>query len=221
MLQEEESENYYAVGRAEREEFLFRLFKHLCLGGELCQYEDTVEPYMSTTRRIYKDLIRWEEAKHDSQTNDSVGSIMISHSHWFFLVCFVLLFSVQKDPETKKISVVSTVLKVSARVSERQDVSKRQPENLLTHLLCCRAGRVRPLLPREAGGGADLRLSGHRPAQTTRDPVQPRLRRRRPGVVTVESGSRFARRLHSIFFFLVNTKNTQHGAAVVQTDISA
>lgn len=139
----------------------------------------------------------------------------------FFLVCFVLLFSVQKDPETKKISVVSTVLKVSARVSERQDVPKRQPENLLTHLLCCRAGRVRPLLPREAGGGADLRLSGHRPAQTTRDPVQPRLRRRRPGVVTVESGSRFARRLHSIFFFLVNTKNTQHGAAVVQTDISA
>ncbi|XP_075872317.1 cilia- and flagella-associated protein 300 isoform X2 [Nelusetta ayraudi] len=80
MLQEEESENYYAVGRAEREEFLFRLFKHLCLGGELCQYEDTVEPYISTTRRIYKDLI-----------------------------------SVQKDPETKKISVVSTVLKVSAR----------------------------------------------------------------------------------------------------------
>lgn len=61
MLQEEESENYYAVGRAEREEFLFRLFKHLCLGGELCQYEDTVEPYISTTRRIYKDLIRWEE----------------------------------------------------------------------------------------------------------------------------------------------------------------
>lgn len=71
MLQEEESENYYAVGRAEREEFLFRLFKHLCLGGELCQYEDTVEPYMSTTRRIYKDLIRWEEAKHDSQTIQS------------------------------------------------------------------------------------------------------------------------------------------------------
>lgn len=70
-----------------------------------------------------------------------------------------------------------------------------------SHLLCCRAGRVRPLLPREAGGGADLRLSGHRPAQTTRDPVQPRPRRRRPGVVTLESGSRFARRLHSIFFF--------------------
>uniref|UniRef100_UPI003AAB110D cilia- and flagella-associated protein 300 n=1 Tax=Centroberyx gerrardi TaxID=166262 RepID=UPI003AAB110D len=79
MLQEEDSEHYYVVGREERGEFLFRLFKHLCLGGELCQYEDTVAPYISTTKQIYKDLI-----------------------------------SVQKDPETKEISVVSTVLKVCA-----------------------------------------------------------------------------------------------------------
>nr|XP_057922037.1 cilia- and flagella-associated protein 300 [Doryrhamphus excisus] len=77
MLQDEDSEHYYVVGRAERGEFLFHLFKHLCLGGELNQYEDTVEPYVSTTKKIYKDLI-----------------------------------SVQKDPESKKISVVSTVLKV-------------------------------------------------------------------------------------------------------------
>ncbi|KAM4630193.1 cilia- and flagella-associated protein 300 [Polymixia lowei] len=79
MLQEEDCGHYYAVGREERQEFLFRLFKHLCLGGELCQYEDTVAPYINTTKQIYKDLI-----------------------------------SVQKDPETKEISVVSTVLKVSA-----------------------------------------------------------------------------------------------------------
>lgn len=58
MLQEEDSEHYYAVSQEERKEFLFRIFKHLCLGGELCQYEDTVEPYISTTRQIYKDLIR-------------------------------------------------------------------------------------------------------------------------------------------------------------------
>uniref|UniRef100_A0A3Q4H4E4 Cilia- and flagella-associated protein 300 n=1 Tax=Neolamprologus brichardi TaxID=32507 RepID=A0A3Q4H4E4_NEOBR len=77
MLQDEESEHYYVVGREERGEFLFSLFKHLCLGGELCQYEDTIDPYISTTKQIYKDLI-----------------------------------SVQKDPETKKIGVVSKVLKV-------------------------------------------------------------------------------------------------------------
>lgn len=134
MLQDEESENYYAVGRAEREEFLFRLFKHLCLGGELCQYEDTVEPYISTTRHIYKDLIRWEEVKHE----DSGKSILIPMSPcWFFL------FSVQKDPQNKKISVVSTVLKVLARVSERQDVSQRQPEGVLTlPLFPCRTSQV-------------------------------------------------------------------------------
>lgn len=58
MLQEEESEHYCEVSRQDREEFLFRLFKHLCLGGELCQYEDTIDPYMSTTKQMYKDLIR-------------------------------------------------------------------------------------------------------------------------------------------------------------------
>ncbi|XP_075995662.1 cilia- and flagella-associated protein 300 [Genypterus blacodes] len=78
MLQEEDSEHYFVVGREERQEFLFLLFKHLCLGGELSQYEDAIDPYISTTKQIYKDLI-----------------------------------SVQKHPETKKISVVSTVLKVS------------------------------------------------------------------------------------------------------------
>lgn len=58
MLQDEESEHYYVVGRETRGEFLFILFKHLCLGGELCQYEDHIDPYMSATKQIYKDLIR-------------------------------------------------------------------------------------------------------------------------------------------------------------------
>uniref|UniRef100_A0A4W6D5I6 Cilia- and flagella-associated protein 300 n=2 Tax=Lates calcarifer TaxID=8187 RepID=A0A4W6D5I6_LATCA len=83
MLQEEDSEHYNVIGREERGEFLFHLFKHLCLGGELCQYEDTIDPYINTTKQVYKDLI-----------------------------------SVQKDPDTKKMSVVSTVLKVSAHVSQ-------------------------------------------------------------------------------------------------------
>lgn len=58
MLQEEDCEHYYLVGREERGEFLFRLFKHLCLGGELCQHEDTIDPYINTTKKVYKDLIR-------------------------------------------------------------------------------------------------------------------------------------------------------------------
>ncbi|KAM6899363.1 cilia- and flagella-associated protein 300 [Xenentodon cancila] len=93
MLQEEDSEHYYVVGREEREEFLFRIFKHLCLGGELCQYEDTIDPYISTTKQMYKGLI-----------------------------------SVLKDADTKKISVVSTVLKVCAFDESGQCYPGRQEE---------------------------------------------------------------------------------------------
>ncbi|XP_039978191.1 cilia- and flagella-associated protein 300 [Xiphias gladius] len=101
MLQEEDSEHYYVVGREERGEFLFLLFKHLCLGGELCQYEDTIDPYIKTTKHVYKDLI-----------------------------------SVQKDPDTKKISVVSTVLKVSAYdESGRCYPGRREEEQTFAYLI--------------------------------------------------------------------------------------
>ncbi|XP_069032827.1 cilia- and flagella-associated protein 300 [Embiotoca jacksoni] len=101
MLQEEDSENYCVVGREERGEFLFSLFKHLCLGGELCQYEDTIDPYICTTKKMYKDLI-----------------------------------SVQKDPETKKISVVSTVLKVCAHdESGRCFPGTREEEQTFAYLI--------------------------------------------------------------------------------------
>ncbi|XP_063060014.1 cilia- and flagella-associated protein 300 [Engraulis encrasicolus] len=57
VLTIEDSDKYDLFRPAEREEFLFRLFKHICLGGEICQYEDTVSPYMDTTKVIYKDLV--------------------------------------------------------------------------------------------------------------------------------------------------------------------
>ncbi|XP_059206411.1 cilia- and flagella-associated protein 300 [Centropristis striata] len=101
MLQEEDSEHYYVVGKKERVEFLFRLFKHLCFGGELCQYEDAIDPYISTTKKIYKDLI-----------------------------------SVQRDPETKNISVVSTVLKVCAYdESGRCYPGRREEEQTFAYLI--------------------------------------------------------------------------------------
>lgn len=54
----EDSEKYEIFSQADREEFLFCLFKHLCLGGALCQYEDVLNPYLETTKLIYKDLVR-------------------------------------------------------------------------------------------------------------------------------------------------------------------
>jgi hypothetical protein len=58
LLMLEESDNYDIYSDQERNEFLFRLFKHLCIGGSVCQFEDEVQPYIDVTRSIYKDLIR-------------------------------------------------------------------------------------------------------------------------------------------------------------------
>ncbi|XP_043077693.1 cilia- and flagella-associated protein 300 [Puntigrus tetrazona] len=79
LLLEEDSDNYHVISLHDRQEFLFRLFKHMVLGGELCQYEDAISPYIETAKVMYKDLV-----------------------------------SVQKDPDTKEIRVVTTILKVSA-----------------------------------------------------------------------------------------------------------
>ncbi|XP_078401010.1 cilia- and flagella-associated protein 300 isoform X1 [Cetorhinus maximus] len=75
----EESDKYQIFSDIEREEFVFRIFKHLCLGGALCQFEDTIDPYLETTKAVYKELV-----------------------------------SVQKDPGTKDIRIISTVFKVTA-----------------------------------------------------------------------------------------------------------
>ena len=58
MLLLEESDHYCLYSDSEKEEFLFRLFQHLCLGGQVCQYEDMVDPYLNITKQMYKDLIR-------------------------------------------------------------------------------------------------------------------------------------------------------------------
>ena len=58
LLLLEDCENYDVFSDSDRKEFLFRLFKHLCLGGQVCQFEDTLQPYIDVVRSIYKDLIR-------------------------------------------------------------------------------------------------------------------------------------------------------------------
>ncbi|KAM4047458.1 cilia- and flagella-associated protein 300 [Anomaloglossus baeobatrachus] len=75
----EDSEKYEIFSPSDRQEFLFLLFKHLCLGGSVCQFEDTVDPYLQITKSIYKELL-----------------------------------SVQKDPETNQITIISSIFKVLA-----------------------------------------------------------------------------------------------------------
>ena len=58
MLLLEESDNYEIYSDQERNEFIFRLFKHICIGGHVCQFEDKIQPYIDATKSIYKDLVR-------------------------------------------------------------------------------------------------------------------------------------------------------------------
>ncbi|NXY49914.1 CF300 protein, partial [Ceuthmochares aereus] len=53
----EDSDHYDIFSQSDRKEFLFCLFKHLCIGGTLCQFEDVVGPYLETTKALYKDLV--------------------------------------------------------------------------------------------------------------------------------------------------------------------
>lgn len=57
MLLIEESENYELFSESEKEEFLFRLFKHICLGGRICQFEDEINPYFNVIKKMYRDLV--------------------------------------------------------------------------------------------------------------------------------------------------------------------
>lgn len=59
MLLDEECPEYNLYTKDEREEFIFRIFQMLVLGGILCQYEETLDPYLDATKAIYKDLIRF------------------------------------------------------------------------------------------------------------------------------------------------------------------
>lgn len=52
------AETYDIFEESDRKQFIFHVFKALCLGGKLCQYEDYVAAYLEATKLIYKDLVR-------------------------------------------------------------------------------------------------------------------------------------------------------------------
>ncbi|XP_026507376.1 transcriptional coactivator YAP1 isoform X2 [Terrapene carolina triunguis] len=65
----EDSDHFDLFSQSNREEFLFCLFKHLCLGGTLCQFEDVLGPYLETTKALYKDLI---SVQKDPETKEII-----------------------------------------------------------------------------------------------------------------------------------------------------
>jgi len=53
----QESEHYELYNEAEREEFLFHIFKNMIIGGASNQYEDYADQYFEATKVLYKDLL--------------------------------------------------------------------------------------------------------------------------------------------------------------------
>ncbi|XP_063241714.1 cilia- and flagella-associated protein 300-like [Bacillus rossius redtenbacheri] len=67
VLLDPESERYHIIPDTLRQEFIFRIFQFLCLGGQWCQYEDDIQPYLDTTKMLYKDLVR---VRKDAATDE-------------------------------------------------------------------------------------------------------------------------------------------------------
>ena len=61
---DEESEEYSLIPEQTRQEFLFKLFAHLVVGGPLCQFEDKLSPYINCVRGLYKDLLKVKKNKN-------------------------------------------------------------------------------------------------------------------------------------------------------------
>lgn len=57
MLFEDECEEYLLYDESERNEFLLQLMKHFVIGGRWCQDDVILEPYLNTTKSVYKDLL--------------------------------------------------------------------------------------------------------------------------------------------------------------------
>jgi hypothetical protein len=54
-----DSPHYNIFSIEDRNEFIFRIFKSICLGGDVCQFEDLIIEYLNVLKKIYKDLIRY------------------------------------------------------------------------------------------------------------------------------------------------------------------
>lgn len=57
MLLNPDSDNAELYSSSERGELLFCIFQHLCLGGAMNQFEDSIDAYLKVSKLLYKDLV--------------------------------------------------------------------------------------------------------------------------------------------------------------------
>jgi len=107
----EEEDVFKLFSESDRHEFIFHVFKSLCLGGTCCQFEDDLQPYLDMTRKIYKDMItvvkdsKTEKIKVAShvyqivELESSIASLFpISHPQNF---CYVSI-----DPAKRHVNIL-------------------------------------------------------------------------------------------------------------------
>ena len=78
MLINEDSEHYLLYDEEERDEFLFRIFKHMVVGGGMCQADEYIEPYLTMTRQLYKSLVKVRKVQRETGPKVEVTSNVIS-----------------------------------------------------------------------------------------------------------------------------------------------
>ncbi|XP_060863401.1 cilia- and flagella-associated protein 300-like isoform X1 [Metopolophium dirhodum] len=61
MLFEDECEEYLLYSEDERSEFMFRLLQHFSTGGQWCQDDVVIEPYLNAMKYVYKDILAVEK----------------------------------------------------------------------------------------------------------------------------------------------------------------
>ncbi len=67
LLFDPDSDNYSVYNDRDRQELIFRIFKHVALGGGLCQYEENIQPYLQATKLLYKDLVQVRKQDNSNQ----------------------------------------------------------------------------------------------------------------------------------------------------------
>ncbi|KAJ9528248.1 hypothetical protein QJQ45_014231, partial [Haematococcus lacustris] len=119
MLLCEESENAELYSAAEKDEFLWRLFEHLSLGGPCCQYEDKIAPYLDTTKELYKELVT---VCFSSHLGCDVTKFDFRCHRWVVVcstACMPCARRVQrKSGDSDAIEIVSTVFSIKSFKTE-------------------------------------------------------------------------------------------------------
>lgn len=63
LLVNPDSENADAFSAAQQEELLFHVFRALAVGGGVCQPDESLEPYTTAAKALYKVLLPSLQAK--------------------------------------------------------------------------------------------------------------------------------------------------------------